>query len=529
MEVYGNTKGVKRTILDELENLAGNYDKHLLIDREVLNTICQITEKINREICVFVTRGGQITAVGVGDSSAVQLEDVGVKRSDRRFSGVRCIHTHPSSTGKLSDMDLSALKNMRLDLIAAVGVLHGRANDVEVAYVDGKKTTSYYYKYLSKLNDDEVVGRIVEYERLSASDNMHSNEIIPKTAILVNVSGGNGAESEINELHRLADTMELSVVGEIIQRQQPDKAYCVGSGKLDELKRQVQITRAEFIIFNNLLTGSQLNSVEEVTGAKVIDRAMLILEIFARHATSNEGKLQVELAMLKYTLPKLLGQGKALSRIGGGGAGGSATKGSGETKLETDRRKIRRTVYELTKKIEELQKERDLRRERRRKSGIKTVAIVGYTNAGKSTLMNAMSKAGVLEADKLFATLDPVTRKIYVDSGKEYLLTDTVGFIDNLPHEFIDAFKSTLEEATYADVLLHVADCSSPELARQEKVVIEVLKSLGVTDTPVITVYNKSDMNEGFVSDKNDSVIISAKTGDGIAELKRIIADKLFL
>lgn len=529
MEIYGNTKGVKRTILDELSGLAGSYDKHLLLDREVLNTVCAITEKINREICLFVTRSGQITAVGVGDSGTVELEDVSVKRSDKRFAGVRCIHTHPSASGKLSDMDLSALKNLRLDLMAAVGVLHGRANDVEVAYIDGKNTVSFYYKSLNKLNDDEVIGRITEYERISAGESMHSNEVVPKTAILVNVNAGDSAEVELRELHRLADTMDLTVVAELIQRQQPDKAFCVGSGKLEEIKRQVQITCAEYIVFNNLLTGSQLNNIEEATGAKVIDRAMLILEIFAKHATSNEGKLQVELAMLKYTLPKLLGQGKALSRIGGGGAGGVATKGSGETKLETDRRKIRRTVYELTQRIELLKKERDLRRDRRKKSGIKTVAIVGYTNAGKSTLMNALTKAGVLEADKLFATLDPVTRKIFVDIGKEYLLTDTVGFIDNLPHEFIDAFKSTLEEATYADLLLHVADCSSPDLARQEKVVLDVLKSLGVTDTPVITVYNKEDMNEGFVSQKVDSVIISAKTGDGIAELKQMIAEKLFV
>ena len=255
---------------------------------------------------------------------------------------------------------------------------------------------------------------------------------------------------------------------------------------------------------------------------------MLILEIFARHATSNEGKLQVQLAMMKYTLPKLLGQGKELSRIGGGGSGGAATKGSGETKLETDRRRIRRSIYELSERIEILKKERDLRRERRKKTGIKTVAIVGYTNAGKSTLMNLLTKAGVKAEDKLFATLDPVTRKIFVDIGKEYLLTDTVGFIDNLPHEFVDAFRSTLEEATYADLILHVADCSSKDLERQEKVVKEVLTSLGVTDTPIITVYNKADENAGFSTDEKNAVVISAKTGDGVNKLKEMIVEKLF-
>ena len=299
------------------------------------------------------------------------------------------------------------------------------------------------------------------------------------------------------------------------------------SGKLDEVKRLIQTKRADYVVFNNGLTGSQLKNLEEATGVKVLDRSMLILNIFARHATSNEGKLQVELAMMKYTLPKLLGRGKELSRIGGG-SGSSFTRGSGETKLEEDRRRLRRQIFELSERIEKLKSERDLRRERRRKSGVKTVAIVGYTNAGKSTLMNNVTKAGVPEEDKLFATLDPVTRKIFVDIKKEYLLTDTVGFIDNLPHEFIDAFRSTLEEATYADLILHVADCSSKDLERQEKVVKDVLTSLGVTDTPMITVYNKADENAGFSTDEKNAVVISAKTGDGVNKLKEMIVEKLF-
>lgn len=528
-KLYGNTKGIKRTVLQELEDLCGSYDKRLLIDRATLLTICRITQKINREICVFISRAGEILSVGVGDNCTVSLADINLKRGDRRFSGVRCVHTHPSGNGHLSDLDLSALKNMRLDLMAAVGEHNGQPKDIEIAYISKTKTESFYFKNVKLINDDELLLKISDYERVSVVPETEENKKASRSAVLVNVSTDN-AEVEIKELRRLADTMEIKIAGEIIQKQQPDKTFCAGRGKLDEIKRIVQVENAEFVIFNNRLSGSQLNNVEEYVGAKTIDRAMLILEIFARHATTNEGKLQVELAMLKYTLPKLLGQGKALSRIGGGGggAGGSATRGSGETKLETDRRKIRRTIFELTEKIEILGRERDLRRDRRRKSGIKTVAIVGYTNAGKSTLMNTMTKAGVTEADKLFATLDPVTRKIFVDIGKEYLLTDTVGFIDNLPHEFIDAFKSTLEEAACADLLLHVADCSSEDIERQERVVIEVLKSLGVTDTPIITVYNKEDINGSFSADKPDSVVISAKTGSGISDLKKLISQKLF-
>ena len=309
--VYGNTKGIKQTVLARLDALIGAYDKNLLIDRTVLSTIAEITEKINREICVFVARNGQVVAVGVGDSGTVSLEDFSLKRSDKRFQGVRCVHTHPKGSGKLSDMDTSALTSMRLDAMIAVGVLHGRANDVEVAFINGKKIDRFYFKSAAKIVVDNT----------------------PETrgAILVNVGTGSDLDVEIEELKRLADTMGLDVKGAVTQKQNPDKGYCAGLGKLEEIKRLVQVENAEFVIFNNMLTGSQLNNIEEYVGAKVIDRPMLILEIFARHATSNEGKLQVQLAMMKYTLPKLLGQGKELSRIGGGGSGGAATKGSGET------------------------------------------------------------------------------------------------------------------------------------------------------------------------------------------------------
>lgn len=526
--VYGNVKGIKKSVLDRLDALTGDHEKNLLIDREVLFDVADITEKINREICVFVTRSGRITAVGVGDGSSVNLEDVGRKRSDKRFQGVRCIHTHPRGSGKLSEMDTSALTSMRLDMMVAVGVMHGKPNDIEAAFINGKKVEKFYFKSLSVLNDAQLLAKIPEFEKKSVIPDIVENTPEKHTAILVNVNSSPEAEAETAELKRLADTMGLTVTDAIIQKQNPDKNFCAGKGKLEEIKRLVQIRSTEYVIFNNMLTGSQINNVEEFLGVKVIDRPMLILEIFAKHATSNEGKLQVQLAMMKYTLPKLLGQGKALSRIGGGGAGGVATKGSGETKLETDRRRIRRSIYELSERIEILKKERDLRRERRKKSGIKTVAIVGYTNAGKSTLMNLMTKAGVTAEDKLFATLDPVTRKIFVDIGKEYLLTDTVGFIDNLPHEFVDAFRSTLEEAVYADLILHVSDCSSPDLERQDKVVGDVLKSLGVADTPVIHVYNKADVNVRFATDIKDSVVISAKTGDGVEALKNLINEKLF-
>ena len=324
--VYGNTKGIKQTVLARLDALIGAYDKNLLIDRTVLSTIAEITEKINREICVFVARNGQVVAVGVGDSGTVSLEDFSLKRSDKRFQGVRCVHTHPKGSGKLSDMDTSALTSMRLDAMIAVGVLHGRVNDVEVAFINGKKIDRFYFKSAAKIDDADMISKITEYERKSVIPDVVDNTPETRGAILVNVGTGSDLDVEIEELKRLADTMGLDVKGAVVQKQNPDKGYCAGLGKLEEIKRLVQVKNAEFVIFNNMLTGSQLNNIEEYVGAKVIDRPMLILEIFARHATSNEGKLQVQLAMMKYTLPKLLGQGKELSRIGGGGSGGAAAK-----------------------------------------------------------------------------------------------------------------------------------------------------------------------------------------------------------
>lgn len=526
--IYGNTKGVKRVTLETLENLITDYDKNAFVDRELLATVAEISGKLNREICVYISRSGRVMAIAMGDAGTVELKEFSLRRGSDRFSGVRVIHTHPNGNGRLSEMDLSALKHLRLDAMAAVGVDRGETTDMEVAFLEGNGFQGFYFKSAEMADDDKILKKITELEK-DISVGAESTEAVPGTAILVNVTQNANGKTELSELARLADTAGLTVVAEVLQpKASPDKMFCVGQGKLDEVKRLIQTKRADYVVFNNGLTGSQLKNLEEATGVKVLDRSMLILNIFARHATSNEGKLQVELAMMKYTLPKLLGRGKELSRIGGG-SGSSFTRGSGETKLEEDRRRLRRQIFELSERIEKLKSERDLRRERRRKSGVKTVAIVGYTNAGKSTLMNNVTKAGVLEEDKLFATLDPVTRKIFVDIKKEYLLTDTVGFIDNLPHEFIDAFRSTLEEAAYADVLVHVVDASSEDRFRQMKVVDDVLESLGAGGKPTVIAYNKCDLVPDFeIPSGENAVMISAKNGKGIWELKQKIEEMLF-
>jgi len=301
---------------------------------------------------------------------------------------------------------------------------------------------------------------------------------------------GADPQFSMEELVSLAETAGVEVVGTAMQhRDTPDSKWFVGKGKAQEIKALAASLEATTAIFDQELSGAQVRNLEEALDLKIIDRTQLILDIFAGRAKTREGILQVELAQLSYLLPRLSGHGKNLSRLGGG----IGTRGPGETKLETDRRHIRNRINELKHQLETVTKHRNLHRERRRKTGAVQVALVGYTNAGKSTLLRQLTAADVLAEDKLFATLDPTSRALALPSGKEVLLTDTVGFIQNLPHDLVAAFRATLEEANEADLLLHVVDCASPMRERQMKVVEEVLETLGAGGKPVLTVYNKID------------------------------------
>lgn len=527
--LYGNISGMKKIHVEALRELEGYESKSEFVSAEVVNLISEISSAVNREISVYITRAGRIISVGVGNSASVVLPAESKRRGKTRLSGVRVVHTHPDASAKLSELDLSALKKQRFDAIAAVSVIGGEPREFGVAYLTSGGVEELYVRSSLNLPHEELLEKIREAEKSSMLDNTSTNRDKPR-ALLVGVGDGY-SEDSLEELKSLAMTAELNVVGEIFQaRKELDKAYCIGSGKLNDVRNECQTTDVDVVVFDNRLTGTQFNNLERELQVRVIDRSRLILDIFARRATTNEGKLQVKLAILKYTLPQLLGQGKDLSRMGGGGGGGAgARRGGGETKLETDRRHIRREIFELTKKIEKLKAERDMRRSRR-KENTPTVAIVGYTNAGKSTLMNCLTKAGVLEENKLFATLDPVTRRLWLEPGKEFLLTDTVGFISRLPHEFIEAFKSTLEEAKYADLLLHVCDASNPELCAQYDVVMNVLEDLGAGNKPMITVYNKCDVagTDVVLPAVSNSVKISARTGQGTEALKNMIKQALF-
>lgn len=357
---------------------------------------------------------------------------------------------------------------------------------------------------------------------------MYEMEQIEETVILAGIDTGDGeaAERSLDELEELAKTAGAKVAGRLIQaREAAHPATYVGRGKLMELKELIWETDATGIICDDELTSAQLGNLEAELSCKVIDRTLLILDIFAARAASGEGKIQVELAQLRYRASRLTGLGRSLSRLGGG----IGTRGPGEKKLEMDRRLIRERISRLKRELKDVEKHRELIRTQRKQSGLKVAALVGYTSAGKSSIENALTDAGILEDAMLFSTLDTTTRSLMLDNTQEILLTDTVGFIRKLPHHLVEAFKSTLEEAKYADIIIHVVDASNPQMDEQMHVVYETLRQLGAEGKPVVTLFNKQDLLENPVRQKDFradySIPASAKTGQGMEELKKALLE----
>ncbi len=348
-----------------------------------------------------------------------------------------------------------------------------------------------------------------------------------ENALLVSVDTGDyDAQSSLLELFELVKSAGANPAASITQRlDRVDSGTCVGCGKLSEIREYCALYEISLLVFDRELSPTQLRNIERETGVRTIDRTMLILDIFAMRAKSREGKIQVELAQLKYILPRLTGKGLELSRLGGG----IGTRGPGETKLETDRRHIRRKTEALKEKLNDIEQHRARLRRRRAKDGIITVALVGYTNAGKSTLMNTLTQAGVLAEDKLFATLDPTSRALKLPNGISVMLIDTVGLVRRLPHHLIEAFRSTLEEAAFADIILNVCDASSREASLHLEVTQELLISLGCNDTPIIPVLNKCDLiaNNDAIVQIGSAVRISAKNGTGLENLLTAIEENL--
>ena len=523
--IYGNKEGIRDSMLAKLETL---YDieipTEVFAPAELLDALAAFSCAINREISMYISRSGEVLDITIGGISSVDLKDMHLRRNTKRLSMVRCIHTHPGGNPQLSDVDISSLRAMRFDAMAAVGAKDGYATGIQSAFL-GSYVGGVNQVHLTNIVSIHKLPQRAWMDAIERADDEvligapNSTQEEQERAFLV----GLDSDESLLELARLAETAGAQVVGTMLQRKtRPDTATYIGSGKADELSLACQARDADVVIFDDELSGVQTRNLEDILrGAKVIDRTTLILDIFAQRAQSREGRLQVELAQMAYQLPRLLGHGVAMSRLGGG----IGTRGPGETRLEMDRRRIRRRMSDLRREIDELSGQRSLRRARREKNKVPVVALVGYTNAGKSTLLNTLSGADVLAEDKLFATLDPTTRRLSLPRGGEILLTDTVGFIDRLPTHLVKAFKSTLEEATFADIIVHLVDASEPadERTRKQGVTLRLLEELGVSGKPVIEVYNKMDaaVDADFIPPA--AVCISAATGAGIDRLLDVL------
>ncbi len=528
-QINGNIEGIRNSLLEQIRDL---YQLRMEADTfasfALLSAMAGFTGQIGREMSVYLARDGRVVDISIGDSGKVSMPNVRLVRNEDRLCGVRCIHTHPNGDGRLSSVDVGTLRSMRLDAMAALGVgPEGQPTSFYAGYLgDMDEAGTRQVLLYGPLRPYKLPQKALMREIYLADDRFKSStkaveEARPERAILVGLES-DAPYDTLAELGELAATAGAVVVGRATQRKREiDNATYIGSGKAEELSLSASALEADLLIFDDELSPVQARNLEAITGVRVIDRTALILDIFARHAQSREGKLQVELAQLQYELPRIFGQGKDLSRQGSG----TIARGPGETKLESDKRRIRRRIYELGEALKAVEKQRGLRRERRQKEAVARIALVGYTNAGKSTLLNALTGAGVLAEDKLFATLDPVVRQVALPNGSQALLSDTVGFINKLPHELVTAFHSTLEEVRQADLILHVVDVSASYYPSQMQVVEEVLASLGAGDIPCIRVYNKADQAQGPLP--QDGVAISALQGTGLEALLQAVEQAL--
>lgn len=542
-EIKGNIKGIRDSVIAELQKL---YDMQSpqLVSQELAVKLADITEYINREISVYITRSGQIIEIAVGDNATVELPSFSGRRGAGRLSGIRCIHTHPGGNPYLSGVDISALKNNKYDAMVAIGVLSPDFTKSELTFglitgIDSNEnyTAECYGPYsIEDAENINFVNTVSTIERiLDKQTGTASLQVMSERAILIGMEWGRNdslwtVDDSLEELKQLADTAGATVIKKFIQkRPKPDPAFFIGRGKVQELALYAQQENIDLCIFDDELSPAQQRNIESVMGIRILDRTALILDIFAQRARTNEGKLQVELAQLQYTLPRIMGKGLMLSRLGGG----IGTRGPGETKLEVDRRRIRDRIAFIKDQIEKVKAVRSLHRSKRKKNNVFEVSLVGYTNAGKSTLLNTLTNSDIYAKDQLFATLDPTTRQLALPNKQEIIITDTVGFIQRLPHQLIAAFRSTLEVVTEADLLVHVIDVSHELYKEQAAAVHEVLKEIGAETKPVITVYNKIDKlpPDSKLADRlaqeEDTVCISAAKKLNLETLQQMIESHL--
>ena len=559
--IFGNTIGLKPSELRKLERL---YRRKVppasIITHELAKELAQISAEINRQVGILINRKGEIDYVIVGTFNRIEIPELrGYRDHIARLKGLRFIHTHlindsnKTKNSGLDQDDLLDLALLRLDLIGALEAkAEGEPGKIYIAHIlpdpeffkgaisNQEEKLFYFLKpcYVWELKEnflDLIKNLEDELERIRPLKEIDENK---DRALLIFVKEPKDVylEERIEELKELARTAGVNVVGKVVQkRTSPDPRYVIGKGKLVEVMITAMRNRANLLIFDRELTPSQVRALTEVTDLRVIDRTQLILDIFAQRARSREGKIQVEIAQLKYTLPRLRAKDDAFSRLTGGIGG----RGPGETKLEIDRRRIKDKIAKLEKELKKISQERALRRKRRKKLNFKIVSLIGYTNAGKTTLLNTLAKTNYLAEDKLFATLDPVTKLVKTKNGKIFLLTDTVGFIRDLPEDLKKAFKATLEELYSADLLLHIVDVSHPDFENHIETVDQILEEMELIALPKILVFNKIDLlenKENFsplwlknLVSKYNAIPISAKKGINLDLLIETIENKLFI
>jgi GTPase len=499
-KLHGNVSGLKASQIAALE---GFYDRRVspqfLISPEIADALCRVSHEIRRQIGILVNRHGKVTSVIVGDYHGIVLPDLSEYRSaSDRLKGIRCIHTHLKAE-PLSHDDLTDLSLLRLDLMAALTLTpEGKPLEVMAAHILPSTSADVPYRILTPFPAGQLdmgclnLIQAIESE-LGQAGVVRESRQGQERALLVSISteSRRAAMDSLSELEELSVSSGLFIVDTVFQhRRQADPRFFMGTGKLQEIALLAIQKGAGLIIFDQELNPSQIRSIADQIEMKVIDRTQLILDIFAQRARSREGKLQVELAQLKYLLPRLVTKNTAMSRLTGGIGG----RGPGETKLEINRRRARDRIVRLEKALSEVVQQRSQQKARRRKQGLPVISIIGYTNAGKSTLLNSLTQSQVLAEQRLFATLDPSSRRLRFPRDIDVIITDTVGFIKDLPRDLQVAFRATLEELESADLLLHVIDISNPRCEDQIQSVEAILESLGLNQIPCLRVLNKQDM-----------------------------------
>ena len=529
-KVYGHTAGLSAAYIKRVQKL---YQRHLppqvIIPPELSRTLARLSFEVNRQLGLLISRSGDIERVIVGDHRSILIPELSATRGHRsRFRGLRCVHTHLNGESVTED-DLMDLVFLRLDLMAVLDVdEHGGARRLLAAHLLPENVNGKGWVVMDPLPAHDpnldflqlVQSLESEFARKQALLEVQGSQ---DRAILVSVTSApkNEAETSMEELTELAYSSGIAVAETIIQRQQKiNPKYLLGRGKLSELVLRALQLGVDLLIFDQDLNPSQVRSITDFTELRVIDRTQLILDIFAQRAKSREGKIQVEMAQLKYMLPRLVLKDDALSRLTGGIGG----RGPGETKLEINRRRVRDRIARLDKQLQQIRQQRGQRRGLRLRTGLPVISIVGYTNAGKSTLLNTLTHSREQVEDRLFATLDPASRRLRFPRDQEAIITDTVGFIRDLPSDLKEAFGATLEELRHADLLLHVIDISNPMFKEQMEAVEEILEELDLHLIPMLRIFNKVDLvqDQGYLQNlckRSGAIGVSALNGDNLTSL----------